>query len=85
MLIHTILVKHTPAGIYNVISKEEISVREVVGKIINTLQIKANLQYGMAKRADESLPNLIMNTDKLKNLNVWNPAISIEDSIADYI
>jgi nucleoside-diphosphate-sugar epimerase len=85
MLIHTILVKYLPAGIYNVTSKEEISVREVVDKIVNALKIKADLQYGVAKRADESLPNLIMNTNKLKNLNVWNPSTSIEDSIVDYI
>jgi nucleoside-diphosphate-sugar epimerase len=85
LLIETILSNHLPTGIYNVICKEEISVREVVNKIINTLQIEPNLEYGTAKRADESLPNLIMNTNKLKNLNVWNPSTSIEDSIADYM
>ncbi len=83
-LIHTVIREQISSGIYNVTCKEQISVREVVGKIIDTLQIQADLSYGIAKRADESLPNLIMNTDKLKNLNIWSPSISIEDSIQDY-
>ena len=85
ILIHKILVEQLSEGIYNIICKEEISVREVVNKIITKLQIEANLEYGAIKKADESLPNLIMNTDKLKKINVWNPSISIEDSIAEYI
>ena len=84
-LISIFLVKEIPSGIYNITSQEELSVREVVSKIIKTTGIEANLAYGMAKRVDEALPNLLMNTDKLKNLNIWSPSISIEESIAEYV
>ncbi len=84
-LIHAIVNERISSGIYNVMCKEEISVREVVSKIIDTLKIQADLAYGTASRVDESLPYLIMNTDKLKKMNIWTPSVSIEESIQDYV
>jgi nucleoside-diphosphate-sugar epimerase len=73
------------SGIYNITPFEELSVKEVVNKISITLGIHGVLEFGAVKRTDELLPNLILNTDKLKKLNIWEPTISIEESVGHYL
>lgn len=73
-----------PSGIYNIPCFETLTVRQVVETVMNKMSINTIVEFGRIQRADQTLPFLVLNTDKLTQRLYWKPTISINDSISDY-
>ncbi len=77
------------SGVFNLTANAVISVREMIGKVLQVVEeelgIKPQATFGTADKRDVSMKYLALNTSRLQNCFNFEPQISLEQGIKEYI
>lgn len=81
--------KNNQSGIFNLTTDKVISVREMIEKVLQVveeeLKIQPQASFGTTDKRDISMKYLALNTSHLQNCFNFEPQISLEQGIKEYI
>jgi GDP-4-dehydro-6-deoxy-D-mannose reductase len=74
-----------PSGVYNICSDQNITMREVLDKLIelSTTSVKTEVNMALYRPSDFSFKE--PNCDKLRNLTDWQPEIGLDKTLSDLL
>ena len=86
-LVDNLMVKQS--SVFNLTDNTVIRVRDMIEKVLQVLEkalkIKPNATFGTADKRDVSMKYLALNTSRLQNCFNFEPQISLEQGIKEYI